>query len=773
MCRVEKGTSKTEDNQENRISFLFGIFFLLYICLAIGVSYLIENWMPTALTIEDELGNPDRFIGERAQNYLKGLTDLGPRITGSYQNEILAVNYLEATIQDIINNKSNAQNIEYDINVVTGSYYLGYKPYGSINAYANLQNVVVKVNAVNASANSILINSHFDTVVTSPGGSDAGINCAVMLEVIRKLSQSAEPPTNNLIFLFNGGEEANILASHGFITQHKWAPTVKVVVNLEATGADGKEILFQSGPDRAWLMKYYSKVPYPFGHVAGEEIFKSNIISSDTDFRIFRDFGGVIGYDFAYFKDGYRYHTKYDGFDNIKKERYQRTGDNILRLVRELANAPEVVNPEENSGGSVYFDVLGLFMIYYEERTEIIINVLDEISLVEDVLTQIHLIRIIWTAVLICGFGLGIKSVYLFMIPVLFNTLVLTIIHIFKLYYYKYIWIFVYLLGTFIPTVLVGAVAYHVLSLFIPICGRFGTSLNPEFMIGAFTVTATILITCYYMPLFSLLSKQIFILIFLGALFFGTIIVILTPIGFPYSADKDRLAPQRFPVFHTQRVYHDENGNIFQNDSGFYFRHMDYNSPRSIKNHVLGMGNVTSLQKDCEVALFCGLPVSYSRDLEELESNSWIPSEAPIFTDALPTLTLNSIVLVSDEIKRYHFTITGPNSMDIYLSPKEGINFLNISLNTFLPTEQPLWNNRPTLYILYANGKENVPLHFFVDFELPENWSKSIVDIAVVGKYNQADNNIYTKEFQDFMNSFPEWTVITTIALAYYESWVY
>lgn len=127
------------------------------------------------------------------------------------------------------------------------------------------------------------------------GGSDDGINCAVMLEIIRKLSRSPKRPRHNLVFLFNGAEETPLQAAHGFITQHKWAKAVRVVVNLEAAGAGGKEYLFQTGPGQPWLLNHYKKVPHPNGQAAGEELFQSNVIPSDTDFRIFRDFGGVVG----------------------------------------------------------------------------------------------------------------------------------------------------------------------------------------------------------------------------------------------------------------------------------------------------------------------------------------------------------------------------------------------------------------------------------------------------------------------------------------------
>jgi len=50
------------------------------------------------------------------------------------------------------------------------------------------------------------------------------------------------------------------------------------------------------GPEHPWMIQIYAKhVPHPFASVMGQEVFESGIIPSDTDFRIYRDYGNIPG----------------------------------------------------------------------------------------------------------------------------------------------------------------------------------------------------------------------------------------------------------------------------------------------------------------------------------------------------------------------------------------------------------------------------------------------------------------------------------------------
>ncbi|NXF48598.1 ERMP1 metallopeptidase, partial [Oceanites oceanicus] len=309
------------------------------------------------------------------RGYLDSITAIGPRTVGSPENEVLAVNYLLEQIRAIERESTDAHKISVDVQRPTGSFSIDFLG-GFTSYYANITNVVVKLEPQNGAQHAVLSNCHFDSVPNTPGASDDAVSCAVMLEILNTLSKSSEPLQHAVIFLFNGAEENILQASHGFITQHEWAKSIRAFINLEAAGVGGKELVFQTGPENPWLVQaYVVAAKHPFASVVAQEIFQSGIIPADTDFRIYRDFGNVPGIDLAFIENGYIYHTEYDTSDRILTDSIQRAGDNILAVLKYLATSDKLAKSfEYRHGNVVFFDVLGLFVLAYPARVGTIMN---------------------------------------------------------------------------------------------------------------------------------------------------------------------------------------------------------------------------------------------------------------------------------------------------------------------------------------------------------------------------------------------------------------
>lgn len=82
---------------------------------------------------------------------------------------MLTVNYLVGEINSIITQANEEQHIEYDVQIVNGSFVLSRKPLSLILSYSSVKNLVVKLHGNKRSNNSLLVNAHFDSVPTSPG----------------------------------------------------------------------------------------------------------------------------------------------------------------------------------------------------------------------------------------------------------------------------------------------------------------------------------------------------------------------------------------------------------------------------------------------------------------------------------------------------------------------------------------------------------------------------------------------------------------------------
>lgn len=129
---------------------------------------IIERKLPPGLKISEEYMYPNRFIAERAFNNLVNLTKNGPRVAGSYENEVLAVKYLVDEVKNVIKNANKKHFIEYNVQRSSGAFPLPFLD-GMTNVYRDVQNVAVKISSNHHSNFSLLLNCHFDTVSDSPG----------------------------------------------------------------------------------------------------------------------------------------------------------------------------------------------------------------------------------------------------------------------------------------------------------------------------------------------------------------------------------------------------------------------------------------------------------------------------------------------------------------------------------------------------------------------------------------------------------------------------
>ncbi|XP_016978258.2 endoplasmic reticulum metallopeptidase 1-like isoform X1 [Drosophila rhopaloa] len=358
--------------------FLASGFILFWLLLFLAVVVPLFHRVPDPKSVED--ASKGVFIAQRAMDNLYNLVKIGPKVVGSENNEIKAVQFLLNELALIEKNVLDEYfDIEVDLQEVSGSYI----HWTMVNKYQGVQNIVIKLSPKNCTSETyLLVNSHFDSKPTSPSAGDAGQMVAIILEVLRVMSTTRQTFTHPIIFLLNGAEENPLQASHGFITQHKWAPFCKAFLNLEGCAGGGRELLFQTGPNHPWLVDYYKKsAKHPFATTVGEEIFQTGSMPSDTDFGILTKYGGLIGLDMAQNINGYTYHTKYDTYDIIPSNSVQSMGENVLSVVRALSNATELENTAAyEQGPSVFFDVLGLYFVNYTNKTGIVLNFFVAIS---------------------------------------------------------------------------------------------------------------------------------------------------------------------------------------------------------------------------------------------------------------------------------------------------------------------------------------------------------------------------------------------------------
>ncbi|KAJ7509606.1 hypothetical protein B0H11DRAFT_1960274 [Mycena galericulata] len=331
--------------------------------------------------------------------------DIGYRTVGTYEHA-LADDWMVARAEEEKRHcervvKESGRKLECEVWRQQGSGTHRFDMMGKrlYKSYQNLTNIVVRLSdgTEAGKAHALLLNSHLDSTLPSPGAADDALPVGIMLDSIRVLIDTPGwSPAHAVIFLFNHAEESLQDGSHLFSTQHPIAHTlIRLSRLIEAAGTTGRELLFQATSEE--MVEAYSHVPRPFGTIFANDIFNSGVLLSDTDFRQFEEYLDVPGLDIAIVGNSYLYHMRKDLVENIEVGVAQNMGENTLALIKHLTAPGSAIpllqihakiqdtvdNPDAPKGAGrhkrmhmVYFQLLSHFFLYRFSTAKVLYGLL-------------------------------------------------------------------------------------------------------------------------------------------------------------------------------------------------------------------------------------------------------------------------------------------------------------------------------------------------------------------------------------------------------------
>ncbi|ADV23802.1 hypothetical protein I305_05745 [Cryptococcus gattii E566] len=263
--------------------------------------------LPEPLPPYDADGRPQPSE-EIVLSHVQALENIGYRTVGTHE-ALAGEQYVLNQVLELVEkcNAGGILNCEWWHQKGSGFHAFEIIDHEVLKGYGGISNIILRIAAFHPPSynvsqpkvekDAILLGSHIDSTMPSPGASDDGIGVGVMLDTARILVERNEAFDGAIIFMWNGGEETLQDGSHLYSTEHSTAPTVKAIINLEAAGSTGGALLFQATSKE--MIEAYMHVPFPSGTVIAADVFASGILMSDTDFGQFEKYLGVSGLDMA------------------------------------------------------------------------------------------------------------------------------------------------------------------------------------------------------------------------------------------------------------------------------------------------------------------------------------------------------------------------------------------------------------------------------------------------------------------------------------------
>ncbi|MFC0007226.1 M28 family peptidase [Micromonospora siamensis] len=287
--------------------------------LAVGAAVLVDLGTPTPRPADAPAGE---FSAGRAYENVKVIA-ARPHVAGSPAGDQVRAHVegvlrglgLETTVQDTVAPEAG------QLSGAAGGATL-----------ARVRNVVARLPGTDPTGRVFLV-AHHDSVQSGPGGNDDAAGTSTILEVARALAAGPRP-RNDVVFVLTDAEEACLCGASAFAADDPLADDGGVVLNLEARGATGPVIMFETSRNNAALVDVFGRAaPHPVGTSFAVEIYRA--LPNDTDFTAFLDHG-FVGLNSAYIDGGAIYHTPLDTPAAMDRGSLQMHGDNALGLAREF-----------------------------------------------------------------------------------------------------------------------------------------------------------------------------------------------------------------------------------------------------------------------------------------------------------------------------------------------------------------------------------------------------------------------------------------------------
>ncbi|KAG0003136.1 hypothetical protein BGZ65_001992 [Modicella reniformis] len=256
--------------------------------------------------------------------------------------------------------------------------------------------VKIEIDFDQESQTALLVSAHYDSVPTSFGKTDDGGGVAVTLAMIRHFIHN--PVQHTLIFNINNAEELGSYGAAAFMgappnsttefgAGHPWKKYIRAFVNLEGGGSGGPSLLFRATHHN--IIHYYAKnAPFPHASVFANDVFRLHLINSDTDYSIYIQHG-LPGLDIAFYQRRSMYHST---TDDLPIQSLFHMGSNTQATITGLCNSDYLDSVRLHadlgkesapllphgwfSGKSVFYDLLGKYMVFLDLRTCLLLNVL-------------------------------------------------------------------------------------------------------------------------------------------------------------------------------------------------------------------------------------------------------------------------------------------------------------------------------------------------------------------------------------------------------------